>query len=212
MTLLLRRQDQRHECADPVDHSPEVDIDDPVPVLQRQLPRETPRHDSCVVDSNMELPEAIHDGPPDTLHRVGVADIDGHRVHLGARLAQSVGMDAKPVPVQVGHHHPHAQAHKGLAYGKTDPARGAGDHRNPVSQLVHHPILPWRPAAHRSPPLVSTSSTPATGHALHTLTSQRLIYREFTFRSHTFKLPFPEGGAIMSGTTPRGGRSPYAAE
>ena len=59
-----------------MDDAPQVDVDDPVPVLERDLPRVAAVDHAGVVHGHVELPEALDGGAADALDGVGIPHVD----------------------------------------------------------------------------------------------------------------------------------------
>ena len=59
VAFLFRGQNARHEGADAVDDAPQVDVDDPVPLLERDLPGVAAVDDAGVVHGHVELSEPL---------------------------------------------------------------------------------------------------------------------------------------------------------
>ena len=76
VTLLTRGEDPRHEGTDAMDVAPEVDVQDAVPLLQRQLPRVATVDDASVVHRDVQRADAIDGGLSEPVDAIGVTVID----------------------------------------------------------------------------------------------------------------------------------------
>ena len=59
MALAILIQEDRHEAADAVDHTPGIDAEDPVVVRDRPLPGEPTRKDAGVVADDVDGTECV---------------------------------------------------------------------------------------------------------------------------------------------------------
>ena len=144
VALLAGGQDARHEGSHAVDHAPEVDVDHPVPLVERDLPREAAVHYARVVHRHVEGPEVLGGGAAHTIDGVRVANIGTDREDVSAAGAQPLGLPVEPALVHVRHDHVHALGDEGLRDGQADPAGGARHHGDPVTQFLHGVILAFR--------------------------------------------------------------------
>ena len=125
-----------------MDDSPQVDVDDPVPIVQGDLPGIPAVDDAGIVHGDMELAEALDRRVAHPIHGVGVAYVDCDRVNVSSALGQLRRVTLKVLFVDVGHHDPHALLDERLHQGQPDPTGRPGDHGRPPCQSVHRPMVP----------------------------------------------------------------------
>ena len=80
VALLAGGEDERHEGVHPVDHAPQVHVDDAVPLLERELPRPSAVDDAGVVHRDVQRSVAVDGGAAEPIDRVGIAHVGGDRV------------------------------------------------------------------------------------------------------------------------------------
>ena len=139
--LLTGLQNGRDECPDTVDHTPEVDIDDAMPVLERKLPAEPSVHDARVVDGNVERTEALHDVPPRGVDGAGIAYVQLQAVDVCTIEAKGHCRLSDRVTVEIGHQDSRALGRELGRYGEANPTRCAGDDGDPSVQSIHVSML-----------------------------------------------------------------------
>jgi len=120
-----------------MDHAPQVDVDHPVPVLQRDLPGVAAVHHAGVVHGDMELAEALDGRRPDALDGVRVPDVDGHGMDVCALIGEPRRLCPKVLLVDVGHDDAHPFADKSFGDRQPYAAGRAGDHGGPSLELPH---------------------------------------------------------------------------
>ena len=115
----VRRGDTVNDAAD-------VDVDDRVPLVQRQQLGVPAPHDARVVEHQVEPACSIDDLVDGGLHRRRVGDVKARRTGVGAkRRCGAFG----GVAVDVGAHHGGTRTHKRSAQRRPDARARAGDDR-----------------------------------------------------------------------------------
>src|SRR5690606_8812284 len=122
---LLRLEDRREDVAT-VDHAHQVDAQDPVPVLERDLADLAGHGDAGVVHEEVDAAERA----PDRLrHRLDVGDltdVDAHRHRATAGGFDEARRLLGALEVDVGDEHPAAALGQGEADGAAEAAAAAG--------------------------------------------------------------------------------------
>ena len=110
--------------------APEVDVDHPVPLVDRDVAepvlREVP-HDRGVVDEDVDAAERVDRGARHGLRRREIPHVDGHADHAGAVGLQRVGGLGGGALVDVGEHHGGAGFAECTPVGHADAAGTTGD-------------------------------------------------------------------------------------
>src|SRR5262245_63744042 len=87
MTFSPLLQHDRHECANAMDHTPEIDPEPPFPVLQGLVPTRTePTADTGIIADNMDCAESIKGFLCQHFHRVRLRHV-GHYPECGCTVA-----------------------------------------------------------------------------------------------------------------------------
>ena len=136
MTLVLLFE-QREEDLDAVDRPPQVDAQDPLPVVDRG-PRDWRKHaDSGVVAQHVHGAEGVDRRPRQRLDAGQLGDVGGHtddvmplRAQAGDRFAQRFG-------AHVGRDHAHASSGKRPDHAEAHTGGGAGHHGHPTFDGLH---------------------------------------------------------------------------
>ena len=98
----------RHERQHPVEYPVELDPEDTVPVLSRELVEHLEHGRSGVVAQQVHRPELTVGSVGERLDRIGIADVGGHRDGLAPGCLDLVGDSLGGLRVDVGHHDVHA--------------------------------------------------------------------------------------------------------
>ena len=120
-----------------MDDAPQVDVEHPVPVLERYLPGVAPVDDAGVVHRDVQFPETLDGGGADALDVLGVPYIRRHRDDPSSPIGQSRRVRPEIVFVDVGHDDTHAGGNEGFDNGQPDATRRAGHDGDPSFQLLH---------------------------------------------------------------------------
>ncbi len=137
VTLISRRQYARNERTDAVDHTPQVYVDNSVPLLERDLPRVSPSDDPGVVHRHMERPVALDGDLAEALDGIGISHIDHDCRHVTARAHEPRRLAFELFLVEVRHDHPHPVAHEGFDERQTDSTGRAGNNRSSPFESFH---------------------------------------------------------------------------
>ncbi len=135
--------------SEPVDHTEDVDAEDPLPVLRGALDQGPPSRDPRVVAEHVDVTRTVR-----TPSGAGPRPMPGRPRRRGRpspRLRCSPELFGRPecgLVVTVGHHYSHAFAGERGGHGQTDTAGAAGHHRAPALEVLH--VNPPRaPGRHR---------------------------------------------------------------
>jgi hypothetical protein len=114
--------EDREEVVDAVDHAPQVHVDDPLPVVEREVGDVADRADAGVVGDDVRGAEALDDLSGQRGDAVRLRDIalDARRPELRGRRLQGAVLD-------VGDDDLHALADQGVRDALADPRCAAGD-------------------------------------------------------------------------------------
>ena len=84
--------------------APQVDVDDPGPVLEALLPGRQPRADDAgVVAQHVHPAEAVEHGVAKAQHRIGIGDVDSDIQHVDVvRRANLLGGHSQRLDLDVG--------------------------------------------------------------------------------------------------------------
>src|SRR6476469_7806798 len=105
MTLVACGQDLRHEGPHPVDDAPQIDIEHLPPVVESELPSETPVHHAGVVHCDMKCAVPIHGEVRDLLDGARVANVELHALRGVAPVTNCSGCGLDRFAVEVSHHY-----------------------------------------------------------------------------------------------------------
>jgi hypothetical protein len=105
VAFLSGGEDQRHERPHPVDHAPQVGVEDAVPLVERELPRGAAVHDAGVVHRDVQTAVPLHGFTSDRVDTYRVAHVAPHGRDI---TADPLRMRRDRVLVDVGHDHLHA--------------------------------------------------------------------------------------------------------
>src|SRR5262245_21897145 len=103
------RENAREESLDAVDHAPEIDAHDPVPiVISRELNRPSDSY-ACVVAQHVNLTEDAVSLEGRARHRLAVGNVEFYDVDRAGAVERSHRLIQMVAP-DVGDHHLHALA------------------------------------------------------------------------------------------------------
>jgi hypothetical protein len=138
--LVAAGQHARYERAHAVDHAPEIHTHHPLPVGQRVLVDGADHRDAGVVADHVGSAERGVGLAGEPLDVLGAGDIDSQGQH-GGRLDPHRGRGGvEGSRLDVGHDDLHALGGEPLGERQPDPARGARDDCDPVSESLHGPL------------------------------------------------------------------------
>ena len=126
MATLTLVDDPWQERLDAVDRSPQVDIDDPPPVVVRHLGHWPADRDPGVVEHDVHGTEQAERLIGQALHRGERADVARHTVCFDARVSQPVDRGDQRDLLDVGQHDAGAVP---PAAGEPSPVRSRSPHR-----------------------------------------------------------------------------------
>ena len=132
MAAVLVGEELGQEGVDAVDDAPQADVDDPLPVLEREvLDLAAPAH-AGVVAHHVHGTEAVEHCVAQGQHAVGVGDVGAHAHH--AELVRSRLQHRR---LDVGDHHVHALGREPRGHGLPDPRCATGHDGNLSPNVVH---------------------------------------------------------------------------
>src|SRR5262245_57865661 len=136
------RQNAREESLDPVDHAPEIDAHDPVPiVVSREFHRPSDSY-ARVVAQHVNLTEDALGLEGRARHRLAVGDVEFYGVNRAAAVERSHRLLQLVAP-DVGYHHLHAFVGEHLRHSEADAAGPAGDECNFAFHFFHWSPVPY---------------------------------------------------------------------
>ena len=146
--------------------APQVDAENPAPVLLGHLPDGPTDPDARVVVHEVHRTEALEGGVAQRLHRGPVGDVGDHAEDLGPRAGQVVDRQLQRPCLNVAEDDPHALGGGLVGHGPADAAGAAGDHRHLALQVFHwvpSPCSARLPPCRRSQPRPSQPRPAAPG-------------------------------------------------
>src|SRR5215813_3015011 len=125
MTALAVRAHMRQETSDAINHTHQIDVDDPSPVVERDAVDPTAGRDAGVVADNVNAAESVERCLRCLLNAIGIRDIAADTLYSVSSIAQKLDGPIKRDSLNVREHHVHAGFSKGAAQRKADPRRAA---------------------------------------------------------------------------------------
>ena len=136
--------EKRREGAHTVDHTHQLDVDQPAPRRGPLFPRRRLfTHHPGVVADEIDAAESF-DGRVGQRVQVGLdADVGPHSGRMAGLAGQRVDSGGDRVFADVGDHHVHAATHQRVGYREADAA-GAAGHHGDLSRLdPHRATVTW---------------------------------------------------------------------
>ena len=125
----------------------EVHGHEPVPGLERALPRPRGTLNARVVAEHVHRAEPVAGLCGERLDRLPPGDVrrDGNHLGVGGRPgSEAIRGRAQAVSIDVRHHDAHAFGREPLAERVADPVGGPGNDGDPITKLVHRFSTPAR--------------------------------------------------------------------
>jgi low temperature requirement protein LtrA len=129
-------QHQRVRGMRPVDDTFEIDVDHPVPVIERQFLNQAADGDAGVVEDEVEPAVLGCDLVHECGYRVRVADIEDRRAHLPAFCGDRARDHFRSRLVDVSDHDRRAARGERTDEGRADPRPAAGDDRDAARECI----------------------------------------------------------------------------
>ena len=126
----LAAQD-RQEARQPVNDSPQVDVEHPTPIIERLILDQVERRDARVVAQHVDPPEAIERRLAPVGRRMPASDTSTVTASASAPLPRRRSPTASASAVEVGEHDCRARGGECLRERAADAAGRAGHHRDP---------------------------------------------------------------------------------
>ncbi len=120
-------QQNRYEAADSVDDTEHVDVVDPAPVVDRELPGTAPQIYPGVQAHDVDAAEPVEGPAGEGGDLVVLGDVGANGEHLRAADPQALLRPRERVPVDVGDHDAHPSGHEAGGQSEPETARRAGD-------------------------------------------------------------------------------------
>ncbi len=138
--------DEGKEGLHAVDDAPEVDPQDPLPVLQRQLLEAARPDDARVVVHDVDLSERVQRRLRQRLDVFPPADVRRQAEHVVPVALEPGDGRLQRIALDVRQHHTHSLLREPGCGGQADSAGRAGHDGHPALELVHCPLLRSSPA------------------------------------------------------------------
>ena len=132
MASLALRDDALREGLDTVDHAPQIDVDDPAPVVVGHVHDRATHGNARVEEDDVNGAHLLESGIGERLHGRAVAHVAQHAFGSGALRAQLRNRGVERGALDVGEHEAHALACQRLRGREPDPAGATRDHRHAV--------------------------------------------------------------------------------
>ena len=120
----------RQKALDAVHDTPEVDAEDPLPVLERLVLEEVEGRDAGVVDDHIHPTEPFDRRRREPVDCRGIGDVGAYDMDVDVVVAQARSHGVEPAFVDVGEHDRTARRAEGRHDRGADAATRAGDNRD----------------------------------------------------------------------------------
>ena len=115
-----------------MDHTPQVDAEDPAPVVEGLVAQQVERRDARVVAQHVDAPEPRERRRGQVVDRGGIGHVDRHRLRLAAGGADAGGDHLGLGAVEVGDDDCGSGGGERLGERAPDATGRAGHHRHPT--------------------------------------------------------------------------------
>ena len=151
MTLALFNK-SRKEHAHTVNHAPEINVDDPFPVINVHVGHRAASADTSVIADDVNCTKCIDCSSTKRINLFALGDVADDSDSLN-RIRERCRSTFKCWNFDVGHNDLHALGTELLGQGEANATRCAGNDNNFPRQLLHDdPLRWWKTKPARLPP------------------------------------------------------------
>jgi hypothetical protein len=137
MAAFAMRADVRQEALDAVKHAHQVDVDDPSPIIQRDVVDAAAGRDACIVTHDMHAAERVERSLRRALDALRVGHIADRAADIRRDLLQAFDGGLQRIRLDIGQHHFHAGPGKRPAERKPDACGSAGHKSRLAGEFSH---------------------------------------------------------------------------
>jgi hypothetical protein len=129
--------DMGQKTLDAVEYAHQVYIDDPSPIIQRDVVNTAAGSDTGIVTDHMHIPEGVECGLRRALDAFRVGHIAGGAAYVGGDFLQAFDGGLQCIRLDIGQHHFHAGSSERPAERNSDACGSAGHKGCLAGQLSH---------------------------------------------------------------------------
>jgi hypothetical protein len=119
--------DVRKEGTDTVQHSHQIDVEHPTPIVERDIVDTAAGGDTGIVADHMDISERLVGCLGRTLDADGIGDVTGNAAYVRPKTLQAFDRGGQRIGFDIGEHHFHAGLRKGPAERESDATGPARD-------------------------------------------------------------------------------------
>jgi hypothetical protein len=137
VALFARSQYPGHEGTNSMDHTPQVDVENLLPILQGKFPDISSIYNASIIYGNVQYAEMFNRFRRNSLDLGLVTNVGHNAVYFPALLTELLDRFGEHGGISIGENDPHPFIDERRGNGAPDTAGRTGYHRNALLQNLH---------------------------------------------------------------------------